>query len=661
MDPAPPAEPVDVATVDEIVVVGEPPITAASALTTTGTELGMRPLTRPGDVAEAMPGMVAVQHAGGGKANQYFVRGFDADHGTDVAIGIDGMPVNMVSHAHGQGYGDMHWLIPELVASVDVRKGPYEVYDGDMVTAGAIDIHLVESVEESTATLTYGAFDTARGLVVTGLDRGTTHAVVAGEAYTTNGPFVRPEELVRMNGYAKVTFEPTPALKVSVGGTAYTSGWYGSGQIPLRAVEAGTLDRFGTIDTTEGGQSRRHNLYAQAVLDPGEGQRLEASAYVGTYRLNLYSNFTFFAEDPVNGDAIEQQDERTLGGFDLSWQGLQRWGDLRSTTRVGVQGRQDRIGTQLFHDAQRERLDTLVDARVDQARLGVYVREELAWKALVRLVGGARLDHFVFGVDDALDTFGDGVRTSGVADATVVSPKVNLVLAPWKHLDLFGNLGRGFHSNDARGVVRGVRPADPITVALGYEAGARLHHPLGQLAVSAWALELDAETVWVGDAGTTELRGATRRRGLDVSARAHPLAWAYADLDVTLAEATYVQNAGNGDAVALAPPLTLAGGVGVDHPVGAGGGVRLRHLSDRPATEDGALVAEGWTVVDAQARYRWRALEVGLQVNNLFDTAWREVQFANASRLAEEPEPVDDIHFTPGWPRTVLGSVSAHF
>jgi hypothetical protein len=209
-------------------------------------------------------------------------------------------------------------------------------------------------------------------------------------------------------------------------------------------------------------------------------------------------------------------------------------------------------------------------------------------------------------------------------------------------------------------VVRGHDPVDPLTVASGYELGARLHHDLAELAVAAWVLDLEAETVWVGDAGTTDLRGATHRQGLDVSMRAHPLEGVYADLDATFSESTYVRNAGNGDAVALAPPFTLAGGLGVEHPAGVGGGVRARHLSSRPATEDGSLVAEGWTVVDAEARVRWRAAEVGLQVDNVLGTEWKEVQFANESRLPDEPAPVEDIHFTPGWPRTVLASVTVY-
>jgi hypothetical protein len=646
---------------EQLIVVAEPPITAASALTTSGTEIGMRPITRPGDVAEVMPGLFAVQHAGGGKANQYFIRGFDADHGTDVAIGIDGVPVNMVSHAHGQGYADLNGLIPELVSSVDVRKGPYEVFDGDLATAGAIDMHLIDRVTENRATASYGSWNTARGLVITGVNRGTTHAVVAGEAFTTDGAFQNEEDLVRLNAYAKVTARPTDALDVSVGGTAYGSGWNGSGQIPLREVESGDLGWFGTEDRSEGGQSTRRNLYGQAELRTGDQQTVFAQAWSTTYRLNLYSNFTFFLNDPVHGDEIEQEDQRKAAGFDTWWRDVETTGDLTFTTRIGSQGRQDRIDARLFHDEVRERLDTNVDAHVDEARIGLYAREEIAWKDRVRLVGGARVDHYTFAVDDELDVPADGATSSGVEDAALVSPKANLIVSATKHLDLFANFGRGFHSNDARGVVQSVDPVDPLTVATGYEGGVRVHKDgIGEVAVVAWALDLDAETVWVGDEGTTELNGPTHRQGLDMSVRANPVEWLYGDLDATVSKSVYVANAGNGSAVALAPPFTLAGGIGVEHPSGFGGGARLRHLSSRPANDDGSLTADGWTIVDANATYRARWFGLELQIDNVLDTKWKEVQFATESRLADEKEPVEDICFTPGSPRTFLASLTVY-
>ena len=642
---------------EELVVTAPKPITAASALTASAEDLKERPLNRPGDVAEIMPGLFAVQHAGGGKANQYFVRGFDADHGTDVALAIDGVPVNMVSHAHGQGYADLHYLIPETVSSVDVRKGPYEVFDGDLATAGAIDMHLLDEVEESSVSATAGSFGTWRGLALLGANPGVSHAVSAVETYGTNGPFEHPEGLTRFNGYAKFSTTLADFARVSVAGSTYGSGWDASGQIPLRAVEDGSLSRWGTVDPTEGGQSTRRQVWG-TFLAGEESNALSARAWYGSYALNLYSNFTFFASDPDNGDQIEQQDQRRFGGYDVAWTNTQSQGAWTFTTRIGAQGRTDTIQTWLFHDEARERLSTTVDASVQESRNGAYVREEIGFGRWARLVGGARFDAYAFQVDDALDTPADG-GSSGVKDASLLSPKANLVVTPTPWLDLFGNWGRGFHSNDARGVVRSEDPVDPLTVATGYEGGLRVKSDRwGQIALVAWGLDLDAETVWVGDEGTTELRGETHRTGLDGMVRATPLPWLHGDLDVTLASATYTSNAGNGDAVALAPTFTLAGGLGVNHPSGATGGLRVRHIGDRPATESGSLVAEGWTVFDAEAGYRWRFLAAQLQVNNVANTEWREVQFANESRLADETEAVEDIHFTPGWPRTILGTLT---
>jgi outer membrane receptor protein involved in Fe transport len=657
VEAAPPSEDDDVPS-EELVVQAPKPITAASALIASAKDVELRPLTRAGDVAELMPGLFAVQHAGGGKANQFFIRGFDADHGTDLALGVDGVPVNMVSHAHGQGYADLHFLIPETVASVEVRKGPYEVFDGDLATAGAVDMHLIGRLPESSVTAAYGMFHTWRGLALLGSNKGQSHAVLAAEAYGTDGPFDNPEDLTRFNGYAKVSTTVADTARISLAGSAYGGGWSASGQIPLRAVDDGSLSYWGSEDTSDGGQSTRRQAWA--TFDVGnEKSKFGARAWYGSYALNIYSNFTFFADDPVDGDQIEQQDRRTFGGYDAAWTTRLSAGKVDFTTRVGAQGRSDTIDTLLLHDKARERLSTTVDAAIVEARNGAYVREEVAFGRWVRFIGGARFDHYTFAVDDALDVEGDGIATSGSRDASLVSPKANLVIAPAPWLDVFLNFGRGFHSNDARGVVRANDPVTPLTAATGYECGVRLKSDRwGQVALVAWGLDMDEETVWVGDAGTTELRGATHRQGLDGMVRGSIVDWLHLDLDVTVAKAVYSSNAGNGDAVALAPTFTLAGGVEVDHPSGMSGGARVRHIGDRPATEDGSLIAEGWTVVDAEAGFRWRFVQLRVQVNNVLGTEWKEVQFSNESRLADEAEPVEDIHFTPGWPRTVLASLT---
>ena len=653
---APTSEPTE--DFEELVIEAPRPITASSALAADARDIRLRPLTRPGDLVELMPGAFAVQHAGGGKANQYFVRGFDIDHGTDLAIDVAGIPANMVSHAHGQGYTDLNFVVPEFVDQVDVRKGPYEVFDGDLATAGTVKMSLATRVDDARVSATYGSFDTWRALALGGVNRGRVSLVGGAEVYGTNGPFDNPQGFVRYNGYTALTAEPMDGLKVGIGGTVYGGSWNASGQVPLRGVESGAITPFGSVDPTEGGQSWRRQLWG--TVDYAHGRTAaHARVWYGGYALNLFSNFTFFANDPVHGDQIEQQDRRQFAGYDVSYATSADVGPVRFATSAGAQGRYDHIGTQLYTAEARERLSTTVDATIDETRNGLWIREEISFDRWVRLVGGVRYDLFQFGVNDKLDVPGDGDTGSGVAHRGVASPKVNLIITPTPWLDLFGNYGRGFHSNDARGVVQSTDPADPITTADGYEGGVRLHLPRwGQVALSGWGLDLAQETVWVGDEGTTELRGATRRYGLEGSLRVTPLPWMQLDLDLTATKAAYVSNAGNGDAIALAPPLTLSGGIGIEHPIGITASARVRHLAKRPATEDRSLMADGWTILDVNVGYRWRFLQVGLQVNNVVGSAWREVQFANESQLPGESAPVQDLHYTPGWPRTFLGTLT---
>jgi outer membrane receptor protein involved in Fe transport len=658
-DPPAAVEPIERAAPDDVgetvVVVAPAPITAASALTASSRDVRLRPLTRPGDLVELMPGAFAVQHAGGGKANQYFLRGFDLDHGTDLALSVAGIPVNQVSHAHGQGYADLNFVVPELVERVDVRKGPYEVSDGDLATAGALDMALVRRVDDGFVLGTLGMFGTWRGLGVLGLNPGRTSLVAAAEAYGADGPFEHPQGFRRFNGYASVTSRVSDDVVLGAGASVYDGRWHASGQIPLRAVEDGSMTRFGSVDPTEGGSSWRHQGWATVEVRHGR-HALDARGWAGGYGLDLFSNFTFFAADPVHGDGIEQQDRRRTGGYDVAYAHRADAGPVTFHTRVGAQGRVDEIDAGLWHQQARERLSTTSDAKVVEARTGLWAREEVGLGRWARLIAGLRYDLFTFAVRDRLASADLQARRAGL-----VSPKASLVVTPHRHVDLFANFGRGFHSNDARGVLRAGDPADPFAIATGYEGGVRVHHDRwGQVALVGWGLELTSETVWVGDEGTTEPRGATHRHGFEGSLRVTPLPWLLLDLDITVSRARYVGLFAGEDAVALAPPFTATAGVGVDHPSGLTASVRLRHLSDRPATEDRALIAKGWTVLDAVAGWRWRFLELRMQVNNLTNTAWREVQFANESRLPGEPAPVQDLHLTPGWPTTVLATMVLH-
>jgi outer membrane receptor protein involved in Fe transport len=654
------------------------PFTAASSSTVRDQDFLLRPHPRPADILQVVPGFYTVQHAGGGKANQYFLRGFDADHGTDVALLVDGVPVNMVSHGHGQGYADLNWIIPELIERVEVRKGTYFAQDGDFATAGAVNLVTRRNFESSQVTLGGGSFNTLRGMFIAAPEVEGWSPVVAGQVYGTNGPFLNPEKLERYSLFTKVTRQLSERSTLSLALTSYGSGWNASGQIPLREVLAGRLDRFATVNPTEGGNSQRHSAYATwRTLTQDDGE-VNVLAYAVQYRLNLYSDFTFFSRDPVNGDMIEQNDRRTMLGFNASYRFRREWGGIAFDTTLGTQLRTDNIDNGLSYAVARERLDTVVDANIREGSLGLYAQEDITFTPWLRAVLGLRADAFGFDVDDHLeDLAAPGTKTSGVEQASRLSPKASLVLSPLPDTDLYVNYGHGFHSNDARGVVRLPEPVTPLTRARGYEVGARtrLFDRL-DLAGSVFRLDLDSELVWVGDEGTTEARGATRRQGLEAEARLKVLPWLFADADATLSRATYVQNAGNGDAVALAPTLILAGGVSARHPSGVYGRLGVLHLGDRPATEDRFLTAEGFTRVDATLGYRSSWYEVNVGVQNLLNTQWREAQFANVSRLpsesscpegtrpAGEPgafEGCEDLHFTPGAPFNLQASASFFF
>lgn len=636
---------------------------AASAVTVSGGELKMRPRLRPADILEAVPGLFAVQHAGGGKANQYFVRGFDIDHGTDVALFVDGVPVNMPSHGHGQGYADLHFMIPELVSSLDARKGTYDARFGDFATAGAVSLKLADHFDESQASLTVGQYGVLRGLAISSLEIGEKWRVLlAGEAYAQDGPFERSEDLRRFNGFARATYDVSDASRVSLTWMSYSGRWNASGQIPLREVEAGRLDRFGSLNPFEGGATQRHGLtLAFNALD--HDARVEARVYAVRYNFRLYSDFTFFLNDPVFGDMIEQTDDRSMAGADVRVGYHHHLGSLRLQTSMGVQARADSIDNGLFHDFERERLSTTVDASVSQTGIGLFAEEEAALGRWLKVTAGLRLDRADVSVEDHLDDLAQvGSSGTGSQGSTLLSPKAAVVLSPIEGADLFLDFGRGFHSNDARGAARSAGRARLLTPATGYEIGARVR-PLRQLtlSVAAFRLDLDSEQVYVGDEGTTEPSDATTRIGAEVGARLYFGRWLFADADMTFTRAAYRVNAGNARAVALAPTRTFTGGVGFRAPFGTFGSIRVRSLASRPATEDESITAEGWTVVDAQIGHRIGPLELSVDAQNLLNTDWREVQFASETRLAGEAEPVEEIHFVPGWPLTLMGRAAVYW
>ncbi len=643
----------------ETVVRAKRSYTAASSSVVRQADFESRPMRDPSDILEVTPGLVTVQHAGGGKANQYFLRGFDLDHGTDLALSVDGVPVNMPSHGHGQGYADLHFVIPELVQRIEVTKGPYSAKDGDFATAGAIDFVQATHFHQSQLSLRAETFDTFRSLLIASPGIDEAEGYLAAELLASRGPFQAPEDLRRFNLVGHLTYRPADRTEVSFHAQAYGAGWNASGQIPLRAVEDGRLDRFGSVDASEGGRTERQSFSAAFHHHDAAGGDVKLMAYVVRYRFDLFSNFTFFANDPENGDAIEQTDDRVVSGFQATYRRIARVGSLAIEAQGGVQLRNDDIDNELFRVADRERLSTVVDARVGETALGAWLQGDVQWTSWLRNVLGLRADWLGFQVHDRLEDLSSRNSTrSGTAHAMRVSPKASLVVMPVEPVDVFVNFGRGFHSNDARGVVRGGAQATPMAAATGYEIGVRVAPFAGvDIAAAAWGLELDSELVWVGDEGTTEPRGATVRRGLELEARWRLMSWLRADVDFTYSRARF----DDGSYIPLAPVFTVSGGVEAEHPTGFFGSARTQAISHRPANEDGSIVARGFTLVDLQLGYQTRRFRLALDVKNALNVEWNQAQFANESRLPGESEPVEDLHFTPGHPRTFGAMATLYF
>ncbi|MFO0660698.1 MAG: TonB-dependent receptor [Polyangiaceae bacterium] len=653
---------------------------AASRITVSRRDLELRPRLRPGDILEAAPGLFAVQHAGGGKANQYFLRGFDADHGTDVGFFVDGVPINMPSHGHGQGWTDFHFLIPELVVSLDAYKGPYYAQFGDFSTAGALNLRLAERFEESRVSLTVGEYNMLRGLVIASPDLADDwRTVLAAEMYGADGPFQNPEKFRRFNVFARATHDLGPRSSVSMTWMSYGGQWNASGQIPARAVcgegESGVpapgaygqpcMSRFGTVDPSEGGSTQRH-MASISFSTAAHDSDLSAMAYFINYRFQLYSNFTFFEKDPIHGDEIEQTDQRSVFGADVRARRHVHYGASRFTTTFGAQARHDSIDNALYHDEARERLETQKKHAIEESSLGLFVEEDVRLTNAIRFVAALRADRFDVSVEDKReDLSSTGNKSSGTDSAMLLSPKLMFVISPTKWLDLFADYGRGFHSNDARGAVLSSNRVNLLTPATGYEIGAKAEPLAGwQLYGAGFLLDLASELVWVGDEGTTEASGQTRRYGVELGSRYRIGNWFYADADLTFTRARYRVNAGNGDAVALAPTRTFTAGVGARPTFGRFtpfGGIRLKHIGDRPANEDASLTAQGFTLVDADAGLRWGNVEGALDVQNLLNSAYREVNFATTTRLRYEPAPVTGIHYSPGWPRTVMARATLYW
>lgn len=616
-------------------------------------DIRLRPILNSQEILRMVPGLFMGQHAGGGKAEQIFLRGFDIDHGTDIQLTVDGMPVNMVSHAHGQGYADLHFVIPELVEQVNFEKGPYRADKGNFVTAGWVDFRTRETLDRSFAKLELGQYGTARsvlGLDLLGKKSGGARnqsAYLAGEYSYSDSYFDAPQFFNRANVQGKYNIDLTPATRLNLSASHFWSRWNHSGQIPDRAVASGLIGFYGAIDPSEGGETSRSNFNVQLLTQTGGGGLLKNQFFYSNYNFELYSNFTFFLEDSINGDQIRQKEGRNLLGYTGSFTQPNRIGGLRGRFQAGVQYRQDWVNdVELSHTRNRSITESNIQlGDVREANVATYLSEELELSSKITLELGLRYDHFFNRYTDRLQD-----NQTANAQAGIVSPKLNVSYTSSKYLQWYLNAGRGFHSNDTRVAVP-QDGRDILPPAYGSDLGA-VWKPLPRLYVNTalWYLWLEQEFVYVGDAGVVEPGGRTRRWGADLSVRYQLTKHLFADIDVNWTNPRAIGEPSDANFLPLAPRFTTVGGLSLSPIKGFSGSLRYRYMADRPANEDNSIVAEGYFVPDLQLNYRFKSWELGFNVQNLLNTQWKETQFATLSRLQNEPEGVEEIHFTPGTP-----------
>ena len=628
--------------------------------TITRLDLKTNPLNSSQEALRKVPGLIIGQHAGGGKAEQLFLRGFNIDHGTDIAISVDGMPVNMVSHAHGQGYSDLHFLIPETVNKIDFGKGPYYDQHGDFETAGYVDFSTKDFLKESSVTISAGQFNTLRTLGLFNLlkDSKNENAYIATEYLATDGPFESPQNFNRLNLFGKyVAFSPNNN-KLSVLASHFTSRWDASGQIPQREVDNGNISRFGAIDDTEGGTTERTNLNVEFNQHINDNSTIKTNAFYSHYAFELYSNFTFFLEDPVNGDQIRQKENRQIFGVNTTMVNDFQVGNVPIKLTSGLNLRHD-IVDDIELSKTKDRTTTLEQVQLgdlNETNIGTFANAEFKFGKF-KIAPALRFDHFKFLYNDKLQQD----YNSQSETKTLISPKLNLYYDVANNFHLYIKSGLGFHSNDTRVVVNR-EGKDILPRAYGLDLGT-IWKPLPKLLINSavWYLFLEQEFVYVGDAGIVEPSGKTERYGLDLGLRYQFNDWLFLDTDATLTHARSTEDPDGQNYIPLAPDFTMAGGLSVNDLKGFSGSIRYRYIDDRPANKDNSIVAKGYFVADFNANYSFKNLSLGVVIENVFDSDWNETQFATVSRLQNETQPVEEIHFTPGTPFFVKGVISYRF
>ena len=632
--------------------------------------LATLPILRPGEVLEMVPGLIVTQHAGDGKANQYFLRGFNLDHGTDFATYVGGVPVNMPTHAHGQGYSDMNFLIPELVDRISYRKGPYYAEEGDFSSAGAAHIDYFRKIDGTLAQVTLGQNGYARSLLAASPALGSGHLLYGLELFNNDGPWQEDENYRKLNGLLRYS-QGTRYNGFALTGMAYKGDWRSTDQIAKRAIDSGSVDRYGTLDSTTGGETYRYSLSGEWAKR-GESSQSKANIWWLRSGLDLWSNFQYCLNDYAasgnceTGDQFKQAERRQAGGFAASQTIFDQWGGLDVSNAFGLQARVDWLSpVGLYNTRQRETWNTVREDKVRQRSLGLWAQNEVRWTPWFRSIAGLRGDAYDFTVNADLSA------NSGKASDQMVTPKLSLVFGPWQRSELYLNYGHGFHSNDARGTTirrepgsgNPVSSVDPLVRTKGYEVGLRSEPLSGwQTTLSLWQLSSASELLFVGDAGSTEASRPSQRYGVEWNNLYTLNDWLSLDADLAWSHARFEDNDPAGNYIPGAVATTANLGLTVDQIGPWFGALRLRYFGPRPLLEDNAVRSAGSALTNLRIGYRLgRQSQLALDVFNLLDRQVNDIEYWYASQLLGETSPVDDRHIHPSESRTLRLTLSYRF
>lgn len=643
---------------------------ASSSAVISTLDMELRPRNTAQDLLKSVPGIFTAQHQGGAKAEQIFVRGFDCDHGTDINLSLDGVPVNLPSHAHGQGYADMHFLIADVVSALDVYKGPFQAQFGDFYTGAAVAFHTYDSLPHSLVRMemstapTQRAFESGRILFMTNipthLSRMTSY--IAGEYSYTPGYFNSDAHYSKFNIFGKLKYKLSDFSDISLSVASYAASWNGSGQVPQRAVDEGLISRFGSLDPTEGGSTDRTMINLLYKHRTGAGQ-FTFDAYYQRYGLTLYNNFTFFLNDPIHGDEIEQNDSRNILGFNTQYSKFYNIGDIQTKSTFGAGMRTDLIATDLWHVEKRVRLNEVGADKLTVTATNLWFKQDFNITKWFRFDAAARMDYMIFQDRDL--HLADTPNHSGTNYQMLPSYKFNFVFTPASNVQLFINHGTGYHSNDVRAVVQDQRHILPM--AFSEEVGATIR--FGSRAIfttSLYMLDLTDELTFDADAAKTKDNGSSRRMGIDFTGRVQLTKWLTADVDLNyshnyLTKKFLGAEASNNHELPLAPVFTSQAGLTARDKSGFKARIGYRAMSNRPANEDYSVTAKGYFIMDALIAYEQRKFQVSLTVENILNSKWNEAQFDTQTRLTTDARPVDQLCFTAGTPVAFKFGVSYFF